>query len=141
MNRNKKTSGDAVRKLEEALSEDIHTQSARYESGQDMSKQNSSNSQHRRTALKEERKFTHMAYKIRHPDRVLNEYQGIAATVNVPHNQWDDYLKKEHEREPTLLKTNSASSGLATQLGLVDVAERNSKKSKPQLSKMYGVGF
>lgn len=123
------------------LAADVTKQTTTYETGEDRSSQNSSNRQHRQTAKREERKFTNMAYKIRHPDRTLNEFAGIAQTIKQPHNQWDDYLKEEHEREGMNMKSDLNTTSMATQIGLTEVAERNFKKSHPQLSSMYGVGF
>ena len=132
---------DRIRQLEEDLSSNmIHTRT-KYETGQDHSSRNLSNLYHRQTAKQEEQNFTRMAMKIRHPQRALNDFAGLASSIRQPHNSWDDYLKEEHEREPMKYKPDKNSSSLANQIGLNEVADRNFKKSNPQLSTMQGIGF
>ena len=111
------------------------------ETGQDRSSANSSNTLNRQTAKQTEMDFTKMTYKIRHPHRTLRDFVGLSSSIQTPHNTWDAYLKEEHDRETMKIKTDVHASSMANKIGLSEVASRNAKKSKPQLSTMHGVGF
>lgn len=80
-------------------------------------------------------------FRRRHPHRVLNQFTAVVQGSTNPTEQWENAMIEDTERAELpewYKKTNNA--GYATQIGLVQTALQNFKKSKHKLTSGHLIG-
>lgn len=106
------------------------------------------NSAFQRNALASDSKFNiHQGFRRRHPNTVLNQFAGIAATTTSASTQWEKYMLHETEKVEVdkELQPKDDADGLVNQLGIAQVAEKNfknvhKKSNMGKLQRMHLVG-
>jgi hypothetical protein len=74
----------------------------------------------------------------RHPTRVLSQYTTIADTNQSPHTTWEKALEEENDVSNLPKVYTTQGQQMAVQLGVVQTAEENFRKSKNnRLSTMH----
>jgi hypothetical protein len=78
----------------------------------------------------------------RHPNRVLNQYQGVNSTSTESASLWEKALIHETKRVdmPREFQVVGDSDGMVNQMGIVSVALDNYKASKQKFSRLHLVG-
>ena len=78
----------------------------------------------------------------RHPDRVLNQYDGIMKTTSSASSMWEKALLHETKRVemPKDFRPRDDTEGMTNQMGVVTTALDNYKASKNKLQRMHLIG-
>lgn len=87
--------------------------------------------------------YVRQGLRMRHPERVLNEYEGVKATTTKVTDAWERALRDEEERTvmPDEYKVKGVDKGMsANQMGLVSVADKNFKARKGRLERQMLAG-
>jgi hypothetical protein len=81
-------------------------------------------------------------FRRRHPNRVLNQYQGIMKTTSSASSLWEKALLYETKRVdmPKDFRPQGDSDGMVNQMGVVSTALDNYKASKNKFERMHLVG-
>ena len=78
----------------------------------------------------------------RHPDRVLNQYDGIMNTTSSASSLWEQALLYETKKVefPKEFRPRDDTDGMTNQMGVVTTALDNYKASKNKLGRMHLIG-
>jgi len=78
----------------------------------------------------------------RHPGSVLHQFDGVYNTTSKAHTMYEQALMFETERAelPEEFRPTGDSSGLINQVGLVQTANANFKKSQKKLERLLLAG-
>jgi hypothetical protein len=138
---NKKTSGNKSLKegLEKELMGDILSAKQNVDGGRDVEGGNRSS----KARLRSNRMFAiSQGYRRRHPASVLQQYSVVVGSTDSGQSSWEEAMVHENERvemDPVYTDLNE-SQQVVTQVGLVQTALRNFRKSKQKLSSLHANG-
>lgn len=117
--------------LEKDLIGEIISSQSNVESGRDVTPK----TQSQQTNEKRTKSFeTLQGVRRRHPGFVLSQFAGIAQTNDTPYSNWEKAMEEENEKSSLSKVYSSQGDQMAVQLGLVQTANENFKKSKEKLS-------
>lgn len=87
--------------------------------------------------------YVQQGLRMRHPEHVLNQYEGFKASTTKVTDAWERALRDEEERTvmPEEYRVKGVDKGMSTnQLGLVSVADKNFKARKGRLDRQMLAG-
>jgi ribosomal protein L35AE/L33A len=81
-------------------------------------------------------------FRRRHPNRVLNQYQGIVKTTSSASSLWEKALQYETKRVdmPKDFRPRDDTDGMVNQMGVVTTALDNYKASRNKFQRMHLIG-